>query len=555
MLEDGVQFFYFWMLQKDLPFYQKSDILKKDRNSINFPAEKRGCGIVMRRKLKKLISLMTSRVVIIGLLILIQLAWFVILFLRLTQYATWINAGFVALSLLIELYIINKSGNPSYKILWLLFIGTFPVLGGLMYLLFGDKRPSRKMRRQLHRGRRAIGIRQEVGCSAASLSARSAETAFFLERKGFPMYQNTKVDYYAVADEAFPHLLEDLEKARHYIFMEYFIVTEGVMWDSIKAILKKKAAAGVEVRFVYDDLGSIGCLPKRFRKELSEAGIHVMAFNPFRPALSAVMNNRNHRKITVIDGYIAYTGGFNLADEYINQKQRFGHWKDTGLRIYGEAAYSYTLMCLELWNAFNNTNDNCKKYLPYRYHPEPFPTDGFVQPYCNSPFENETLAQDIYLDLLNQAQKYVYIFTPYLAVDDEMQHALCMAAQRGVDVRLVTPGIPDKRIVYSLTRSYYEPLIRAGVRIYEYSPGFIHAKSYLVDDRVGVVGTINMDYRSLYLHMEDAALLVGCSALEKLKIDCMVTIEKSRRVTLQDCKRRRHNLLWQAILRTISPLL
>ena len=251
----------------------------------------------------------------------------------------------------------------------------------------------------------------------------------------------------------------------------------------------------------------------------------------------------------------AYTGGFNLADEYINQKQRFGHWKDTGLRLYGEGVYSLTLMCLELWNAFYNTNDNCKKYLPHRYHPEPFPTDGYVQPYCNSPFENETLAQDIYLDLLYQAKEYVYIFTPYLAIDDEMQHALCMAAQRGVDVRLVTPGIPDKRVVYSLTRSYYEPLIRAGVRIYEYTPGFIHAKSYLVDDRIGIVGTINMDYRSLYLHMECAAMLVECSALQKMKLDCVVTIEKSRRVTLQDCKRRRHSLLWQAILRTISPLL
>ena len=327
----------------------------------------------MRRKLKKLISMLTSRVVIIGFLIVLQLVWFVILFLRLTQYATWINITFIGLSLAIELYIINKSGNPSYKILWMLFIGTFPLLGGMMYLLFGDKRPSRRIRRQLHHGRRVIGIRPSVGCSAAAFPVRMAETSFYLESSGFPMYQNTKVEYFSLADEAFPRLLEDLRKARHYIFMEYFIVTEGVMWDSIKAILKEKAAAGVEVRLAYDDLGSVGCLPKNFRKELAAAGIHVLTFNPFRPALSAVMNNRNHRKITVIDGYIAYTGGFNLADEYINQKQRFGHWKDTGLRLYGEGVYSLTLMCLELWNAFYNTNDNCKKYLPHRYHPEPFP--------------------------------------------------------------------------------------------------------------------------------------------------------------------------------------
>ena len=307
----------------------------------------------MRRKLKKLLSILTSRLVIIGLLILIQLAWFLILFLRLTQYATWINAGFVALSLLIELYIINKSGNPSYKILWLLFIGTFPVLGGLMYLLFGDKRPSRKMRRQLHHGRRVIGLRPEVGCSAAALPQRMAETSFYLESCGFPIYQNSKVDYYALADEAYPHLLEDLKRAKHYIFMEYFIVADGVMWDSIKAVLKEKAAAGVEVRFVYDDLGSVGCLPKQFRKELSDAGIHVMAFNPFRPALSAVMNNRNHRKITVIDGYIAYTGGFNLADEYIKPKEtvrtlegyRSADLRRGGVQLYADV--SGTVECVQ----------------------------------------------------------------------------------------------------------------------------------------------------------------------------------------------------------------
>ena len=510
---------------------------------------------MMRRKMKKLFSLLTSRLVIIGLLIVVQMVWFLILFLRLTQYATWINMVFVLLSVGIELYIISKVGNPSYKILWLLFIGTFPVMGGLMYLMFGDKRPSRKMRRQLHHGKRAIGARVPKESVLDGLPPRTASTGWYLERCGFPMYQNTQVEYYSVADEAFPQLLSDLKQAKHYIFMEYFIVTEGVMWDSVKQVLKQKAAAGVEVRFVYDDLGSIGCLPKRLRQELTAAGIHVMAFNPFRPALSAVMNNRNHRKITVIDGYIAYTGGFNLADEYINQRKRFGHWKDTGVRIYGDAAYSLTLMCLELWNAFFETDDTGEKYRPHRYHARSFPSDGFVQPYCNSPFENETLAQDVYLDLLAQANQYVYIFTPYLAIDDEMQHALCMAAQRGVDIRIVTPGIPDKRMVYSLTRSYYESLIRAGVRIYEYTPGFIHAKSYLVDDRIGVVGTINMDYRSLYLHMECAVLMTECSALEKLKLDCILTMERSRRVTLQDCKNHRRSRFWQAILRTISPLL
>ncbi len=509
----------------------------------------------MRRKMKKVISLLTNRLVIIGVLILFQIAWFLILFFSLIQYAGWINAGFVVLSLFIELFIISKNGNPSYKILWLLFIGTFPVLGGMLYVMFGDKRPSRRMRRHLHHGKRAIGPRPPTESVLEQLPSRNAATGICLERCGFPMYQHTQVQYYSLADEAFPQMVEDLRRAKHYIFMEYFIISDGIMWETIKQILKNKAAKGVEVRFVYDDLGSVGCLPKRFQKELREAGVHVMGFNPFRPALSAVMNNRNHRKITVIDGYIGYTGGFNLADEYINQLKRFGHWKDTGVRLYGEGVYNLTLMCLELWNAFQETKDRCEDYQPYRYHPKPFPSDGYVQPYCNSPFENEMLAQEIYLDLLAQATRYVYIFTPYLAIDDEMQHALCAAARRGVDVRIVTPGIPDKRVVYSLTRSYYETLLRAGVRIYEYTPGFIHAKSYLVDDTIGVVGTINMDYRSLYLHMECAVLMIQCSALEKLKLDYIVTFEKSKRVTIRDCKKRRHSRLWQAILRTFSPLL
>ena len=463
-------------------------------------------------------------------------------------------------AILLSLYIVNRRMKMYIKMSWIFLILSVPIVGIPCYFFFGRPELTSKTQKRMARIVEAYApLRPENELLNETLRQTDMDayrqSRLITQNQKYPLYAEDCTEYFKSGEEAFESILKDLRSAEKFIFMEYFIVTEGVMWDSIKAILKEKAAAGVEVRFAYDDLGSVGCLPKNFRKELAAAGIHVLTFNPFRPALSAVMNNRNHRKITVIDGYIAYTGGFNLADEYINQKQRFGHWKDTGLRLYGEGVYSLTLMCLELWNAFYNTNDNCKKYLPHRYHPEPFPTDGYVQPYCNSPFENETLAQDIYLDLLYQAKEYVYIFTPYLAIDDEMQHALCMAAQRGVDVRLVTPGIPDKRVVYSLTRSYYEPLIRAGVRIYEYTPGFIHAKSYLVDDRIGIVGTINMDYRSLYLHMECAAMLVECSALQKMKLDCVVTIEKSRRVTLQDCKRRRHSLLWQAILRTISPLL
>ena len=507
----------------------------------------------MRRKLKKLISMLTSRVVIIGFLIVLQLVWFVILFLRLTQYATWINITFVGLSLAIELYIINKSGNPSYKILWMLFIGTFPLLGGMMYLLFGDKRPSRRIRRQLHHGRRVIGIRPSVGCSAAALPVRMAETSFYLESSGFPMYQNTKVEYFSLADEAFPQLLEDLRKARHYIFMEYFIVTDGVMWDSIKAVLKEKAAAGVEVRFAYDDLGSVGCLPKNFRKELAAAGIHVLAFNPFRPALSAVMNNRNHRKITVIDGYIAYTGGFNLADEYINAEQRFGYWKDAALRVEGDAAWNFTVMFLNFWNAFRSSETDYDAFRPMPLVPPV--SDGIVQPYADSPLDEEPMAETVYLNILAQAQRYVYIYTPYLAVGEEMLDALKNAAKRGVDIRLVLPGIPDKKLVFRLSRSYYLPLLRAGVRIYEYTPGFLHAKCWVSDDVTAVVGSINMDYRSLFLHFECGVLLQKNSQVAVLRDDVRATLPQCREIQVTECRTSLPGTVLDSVLRLLSPLM
>lgn len=509
----------------------------------------------MSRILRKIGSFLTSRVFLIGLAIVIQLAWFCVLLFGLSQYAYWINVALTILGLLIEIFIVSREGNPSYKILWLLFIGTLPVLGSVIYLFCGNKRPSRRMRRKMQHGRQAVGDAPKTKDVIHLIPQRTQGLCKSLASYGFPMYQNTEVKYYPVGDDVYPDLLEDLNHAQHYIFMEYFIIADGVMWESIKTILKQKASEGVDVRFVYDDIGSINCLPKKFKKDLEAGGVKVLTFNPFRPALSAVMNNRNHRKITAIDGYIAYTGGFNLADEYINQKERFGHWKDSAIRVYGDAAFSFTKMCLELWNAFNETEDQLSDYVPHRYHPDPFPSDGFVQPYCNSPFEHETLAQSVYIDLLYEAKSYAWIFTPYLSIDDEMQHALSAAAARGVDVRIVTPGIPDKKVVYTLTRSYYEPLLHAGIKIYEYTPGFIHAKSYLIDDNIGIVGTINMDYRGLYLHMECAALMVNCSMLAKLKEDYLQTFKESKEIALSDCKRHRHSLLWQALLRTISPLL
>ena len=303
----------------------------------------------------------------------------------------------------------------------------------------------------------------------------------------------------------FPVLVKELEQAEHYIYIEYFIINDGVMWRTILDILEQKVAQGVDVRLIYDGFGCLTTLPYKYDKFLREKGIQCKVFNPFRPVLNIIQNNRDHRKICVIDGKTGFTGGINLADEYINQKERFGHWKDTAVMLKGDAVWSMTMMFLHMWNVVNGiqTPIDYAAHSPHAYHPEEFEGSGFVQPFTDTPLDGETLGENVYLNIINRAKRYVYICTPYLIIDNEMMTALCLAAKSGVDVRIMTPGVPDKKMVFLLTQSYYAQLIEAGVKIYEYQPGFLHAKSFVCDDEIAVVGTINLDYRSLYLHFED----------------------------------------------------
>lgn len=280
-----------------------------------------------------------------------------------------------------------------------------------------------------------------------------------------------------------------------------------------------------------------------------------MAFNRFVPFLSLAMNNRDHRKILVIDGHTAYNGGINLADEYINRKMRFGHWKDTGVRIHGEAVFNFSMMFLEMWNAFREPETDFKAFVPHRWHPEPFESDGYVVPYSDTPLDFEELGENVYINILNQAKDYVYIATPYLLISDEMESALCTAAKRGVDVRILMPGIPDKPMVFYMAKSYYPPLLRAGVKIYEYTPGFVHAKSYVCDDRIATVGTINMDFRSLYLHFECGTLLYGCKAVMDVKKDMEECFPKCHEVTMGDCRQGVIGDLLTSVLRVLAPLM
>ena len=508
----------------------------------------------------KLLKLFFSRVVIVGLLIIIQVVWFLLFFLELLEYSTWVNMFLTFISLVAVLYIINRPDNPAYKLAWAIAILTFPVLGGLLYLTLGNKRPTRGLRRILDRSGKQLKPLlvqdEEVVKRIEEKDAVAAGQMHYIrEYAGFPAYDGTTATYFKSGEENFPVLLEELRKAKHFIFMEYFIVEEGEMFNAILEILKEKAAEGVDVRFIYDDLGSVSVLPYKYYRKLESYGIKCEAFNKFIPVFSLVMNHRDHRKITVIDGHTGFTGGLNLADEYINRKNRFGYWKDTGIMLKGEAVWNLTAMFLTVWNAVRPTDKDFREFMPGRYHAKDFPSDGYIQPYGDSPLDNETVGENVYLNMINASQHYIYMFTPYLIVDNEMITALCLAAKRGVDVRIVTPDVPDKKIIFWMTQSYYPQLLKSGVKIYQFTPGFIHAKCFVCDDKFATVGTINMDYRSLYLHFECGVFLYQSGAVMQVKEDALETIEKSCRVTENMAHKKLPIRLVQALLRVLAPLL
>ena len=507
--------------------------------------------------MNKLLKKVFSRTVVTALLIVIQVAWLAALLLQLGNSLPAIQTVLRILSLVAILFVIKSDMNPSYKIGWILLIAVLPILGGLMYVIFGNKRPTKNMREmlraQLEKSAEYLGTQESI---TGELDGGAAGLFKYLEGSaGYPTAKNTTVRYYRVGEEMYADLLPELENAEKFIFLEYFIIRPGEMWDGVLEILKRKAAAGVDVRIIYDDMGCIDILPANYNATLEGWGIRTMAFNRFVPAVSLVMNNRDHRKITVIDGKVGFTGGINISDEYINLKERFGHWKDTGLMLKGPGVFNLTLMFLEMWNAFNKDGDRYAEFIPDSFEECGSADDGYVLSFSDSPLDNESVGESVYTDMLYQAKDYIYITTPYLAIDSELQTALCMAAKRGVDVRMITPGIPDKKLVYRLTRSYYPTLLRAGVKIYEYTPGFIHAKSFVCDDKLCVVGTINMDYRSLYLHFECGTLMYNNPEIKQVKKDDLDTMEKCRKVELSDMKTNFLGELFDSFLRSVAPLL
>lgn len=511
--------------------------------------------------MKKLLQLLFHRVVIIGVLILLQLMVLLVMILKFNEYFVYFYAVCIVISIGAVLYILNSKSNPAYKIAWIIPILIVPLFGGLLYLVFGGNHlSSREVKKMEKLGESYKVVLDTQTDALQKLEAEdriaAVQSRYITDYAWSPIYQNTSTEYLKTGEEKFERILEELKKAEHYIFLEYFIIEEGKMWNTILDVLVEKVKQGVDVRVIYDDMGCIMLLPGDYPATLRKLGIKCHVFNPFIPVLSSRFNNRDHRKICVIDGHTGFTGGINLADEYINAVEKHGHWKDTAVMLKGEAVWNLTVMFLSMWDYIANETEDYEQYRPTVYQKEPVESDGYVQPYCDSPLDGETVGETVYMNLISKAENYVYINTPYLIISNEMVTALCTAAKCGVDVRIVTPHLGDKWFVHSVTRAYYEVLVEAGVKIYEYTPGFVHAKTFLVDDKYGVVGTINLDYRSLYLHFECGNWMYKTKCLQDMKEDYLTTLKVCQPITLEACQKVAwYRKIGRGILRVFAPLM
>lgn len=520
---------------------------------------------MIRQKASKpmhfLFRLIFSHTFVTIVLVVAQIVILTWMIMSISVYSSVAAVLFNLLSALALILIINDDEeNVTFKLAWVIPICAFPVIGVSLYALGKFNMGGIGVRHRIMQREKLIKpyIRSDAGMKErlAEENPQLYQFSGYMERIGdAAIYENCDVKYYPLGDDQYIDILEDLKNAKKYIFMEFFIICRGEVWDTIIEILKEKVKEGIEVRVMYDGMCSLVNLPYNYPKKLNAFGIRAKQFSPIKPILSTHQNNRDHRKIIVVDGEIAYTGGVNLADEYMNKKVRFGHWKDNAIRIRGEAVKSFTAMFLQMWDLDEVKIEN---YEPYIKHPEVVPgnVDGYVIPYADGPHRMEGVAQRVYLQILNTAKHYVHIMTPYLILDQEMLSALNYAAQRGVDVTLILPHIPDKKMAFAIARTYYPVLISRGVKIYEYTPGFVHAKMFTSDDDTAVIGSINLDYRSLFLHYECAAYLYQNPVIADMEADFQKTLAKSERMTLE--KYRKIPFGWRAcgrICRIVGPLM
>lgn len=504
--------------------------------------------------IKKFIS---NRIIYLGLAALFEFILYAALFRYVREKSTLIEMFLHIAAVFIVLHIIRTSRHLSSDLMWLVLIMLAPVPGTAIFLMTSaDLIKNKTFRAIVKEQKKAYpylvqnnGVMQEMEQKYPSRRASLS----FIPSSGYPFYRNQGYDYYPLGETGWNVILEEMKKAKHFIFMEYFIIEEGQMFNSMLEIMEQKVREGVECRVMYDDMGSIDTIPASYAKKLEAKGIKAVSFNRVTPIINVIMNHRDHRKILVIDGKTAFTGGVNLADEYINVKVIHGHWKDNVVRIQGEAVWSLLVTFLTNWNALRHEDQD---YSVFRMDHSNLPVlPGYVAPYAETPLDQDLTAQSIYEDILNGANEYVYIMTPYLIIDSEMINTLIHTAKKGVDVRIIMPGVPDKKIVWDIGRSYYPQLLEAGVKIYEYEPGFVHAKVFLSDDLCAAVGSINLDYRSLYLHFENGTYMIGTDAIKDIRRDFDETFDKCRQVHIDDIANGPIKSIFLSAIRIFTPMM
>ena len=503
--------------------------------------------------MKKLSRIIFGRTFFLILALLLQTG---VLLLFMVEFSSFffVYYGFTTVvSVLMCAHVANLDMNPNMRMSWITVIMAMPIFGVLFYIFVRIQPQKGKINKRLSYiiEQTKPFLRQKDIVKEESDMAGFA--AYMNNYAGYPIYNNSDVKYFALGEEKYEELIKQLKLAKNFIFLEYFIIDEGKMWNTILDILKEKVKEGVEVRLMYDGTCMFALLPHSYPKQMEKYGIKCCVFSPIRPALAMYQNNRDHRKILVIDGKVAFTGGVNLADEYINEISKFGHWKDNAVMITGEAVRSFTMMFLQVWNIQNTIPENYEKYLLETSLDN---KNAYVMPYGDQPFDKENVGEYVYMDIINKAKKYVYIMTPYLILDNEMLTCLEQASKRGVDIKIMMPHKTDKPSAYFVARTYYSKLIDRGIEIYEYTPGFVHAKTFVSDDKRAVVGTINMDFRSLYLNFECAAYMENVSAVSDIYDDYKKTLEKCVQITKEECEK--YNPIFKLIgklLWIIAPLM
>ena len=515
--------------------------------------------LLLKKGQKGLVHALFSRLGLFVLMLLLEAALLVVMFQALERFLPLIYGGTTLFVVIMVIYLLNTDIDPTAKITWLVFIMLFHVLGAMLFWFtqseVGHRALKFRIEELIRMSKDTLGQDQAAYDSLQKENPGAASLINYINRNGcHPVYDDTQVTYFPNGQSKWEELLRQLEKAEKYVFLEYFIIDEGLMWGKVLELLARKAKEGVDVRVLYDGTNEFTTLPHSYQKQLRDLGIQCKVFSPVAPIVSTHYNYRDHRKIFIIDGKVAFNGGINLADEYIGRVKRFGEWKDTAVMLTGNAVRSFTLMFLQMW-CFDDKHAEFQSFLePVRPWTES--AEGFVAPFGDCPLDADKVGERVYMDILNRAQKYVHIMTPYLILDSETETALKFAAERGVEVSLILPGIPDKKIPYALAKTHYASLLASGVKIYEYEPGFVHAKVFVSDDREAVVGTINLDYRSLYHHFECATWMYG--------VDCVAQIEQDFQDTCKACRQVTAKTIWKGyrwwkpignMMKVLAPLL